>query len=91
MAIATVLSMHPQVLVLDEPSAGLDPRQRRALITLLNQLRPTKVIVSHDLDLVRETCARVAILDQGAVVAEGEAASLLAPGDATLTRVFPAL
>jgi cobalt/nickel transport system ATP-binding protein len=89
-AIATVLSMHPQVLVLDEPSAGLDPRQRRALITLLNQLRPTKVIVSHDLDLVKETCARVAILDAGAIVAEGEAAALLA--DRTmLTRVFPEL
>ncbi len=81
-AIATVLSMDPQVLVLDEPSAGLDPRQRRNAIALLNRLRPTKVLVSHDLDLIEKTCRRVALVADGVVKAEGEAAAIL--GDRAL-------
>jgi len=76
-AIATVLAMSPRVLVLDEPSAGLDPRQRRHLIELLLRLRPTKVVVSHDLDLVLETTRRVAVVDRGFVVAEGETRAIL--------------
>jgi cobalt/nickel transport system ATP-binding protein len=83
-AIATVLSMEPQVLVLDEPSSGLDPRQRRALIALLRRLRPTLVIVSHDLELVLETTRRVAIVDEGRVVAEGETRAIL--GDRALVE-----
>ncbi len=76
-AIATVLSMNPEVLVLDEPSSNLDPRHRRDLINLLNRLIVTKVIATHDLDLVLDTCQRVVLLDRGSVAAEGAPDKLL--------------
>jgi len=76
-AIATVLAMDPQVLVLDEPSAGLDPRSRRTLIQLLDQLDPTMLISSHDLRMVKELCPRTVILDEGEVVADGPTSDLL--------------
>jgi cobalt/nickel transport system ATP-binding protein len=76
-AIATVLAMEPQVLVLDEPSAGLDPRSRRTLIELLRKLSPTMLISTHDLRLVQELCPRTVILDEGRVVADGPTADLL--------------
>jgi cobalt/nickel transport system ATP-binding protein len=76
-AISTVLAMDPQVLVLDEPSAGLDPRSRRTLIQLLDQLEPTMLISSHDLRLVKELCPRTLILDRGQVVADGPTSDLL--------------
>jgi cobalt/nickel transport system ATP-binding protein len=69
-AIATVLSMQPQVLVLDEPSAGLDPRARRGLINLLRELPQTMLIATHDLALVRELCPRTIVMDGGQVVAD---------------------
>jgi cobalt/nickel transport system ATP-binding protein len=70
-AIAGVLAMRPEVLLLDEPSMFLDPRGRRSLIKLINNLPGTKLIASHDLALVRETCSRVIVMDEGRVVAEG--------------------
>jgi cobalt/nickel transport system ATP-binding protein len=70
-AIAGVLAMHPEVLLLDEPSMFLDPRGRRELIQLVNALPGTKLIASHDLALVRDTCSRVIVMDAGRVVAEG--------------------
>jgi cobalt/nickel transport system ATP-binding protein len=70
-AIAGVLSMRPKILLLDEPSMFLDPRGRRELIRLINGLPGTKLIASHDLALVRETCSRVVVLDAGRVVCEG--------------------
>jgi cobalt/nickel transport system ATP-binding protein len=70
-AIAGVLAMHPEVLLLDEPSMFLDPRGRRELIRLINALSGTKLIASHDLALVRDTCSRVIVVDGGRVVAEG--------------------
>ncbi len=76
-AIATVLSMHPQILVLDEPSSNLDPKHRRELIHLLKKLTLTKIIATHDLDLVSEICTRVAILDKGRIVAAGPASAIL--------------
>ena len=76
-AIATVLSMHPQILVLDEPSSNLDPKHRRELINLLRKLTLTKIIATHDLDLVSEICTRVAILDKGRIVAAGPASAIL--------------
>jgi cobalt/nickel transport system ATP-binding protein len=76
-AIATVLSMHPQILVLDEPSSNLDPKHRRELINLLKKLTLTKIIATHDLDLVSEICTRVAILDKGRIVAVGPASAIL--------------
>ncbi len=84
-AIATVLAMQPGMLLLDEPSAGLDPRARRELIGLLNQLPLTMLIATHDLDLVRRTCPRMVILDQGQVAAEGPSESLLADENLLLT------
>jgi len=70
-AIATVLSMHPEVLVLDEPTGGLDPRSRRALINLLNELPLTMLASTHDMRLVREIFPRMIVLDEGKVVADG--------------------
>jgi len=75
--IATVLSMDPEILVLDEPSAGLDPRARRGLINLLHSLPQTMLASTHDLPLVRETFPRTLIMDQGRIVADGPTDALL--------------
>ena len=77
-AIATVLAMDPESLVLDEPSAGLDPRARRGLINLLRELPQTMLVSTHDLRLVHEVFARTVIMDQGQVVADGPTAQVLA-------------
>jgi cobalt/nickel transport system ATP-binding protein len=71
-AIAGVLAMQPQVLVLDEPSAQLDPRSRRQLIQLLQTLPLTQLIATHDLDLALELCDRTVVLSQGQVVYDGK-------------------
>lgn len=76
-AIATVLSMSPEILVLDEPTAGLDPRARRNLINLLRDLNMTMLVSSHDMAMVAELFPLVAIMDGGQIVAEGETAVLL--------------
>lgn len=76
-AIATVLSMNPEILVLDEPSAGLDPRARRGLIRLLRELPQTMLVSTHDLPLVRELFPRTVIMDQGRIVADGLTESIL--------------
>ena len=76
-AIATVLAMEPDVLVMDEPSSHLDPRGRRRLIELLKSFKHTKIIATHDLELVIELCSRVIVLDNGRVVAEGQTVELL--------------
>lgn len=70
-AIATVLSMKPEVLVLDEPTAGLDPRARRSLIRLLNELPLTMLVSTHDMLMVRELFPRMVIMDDGRIVADG--------------------
>jgi cobalt/nickel transport system ATP-binding protein len=80
-AIAGVLAMAPSVLVLDEPSAGLDPAGRRRLIGLLQKLAQTRLIATHDLDLVLEVCTRVVILHHGRVQAEGRPETLFADRD----------
>ena len=80
-ALAGVLAMRPAVLLLDEPSMFLDPRGRRELIGLLNDLPGTMVIATHDLDLVRATCSRVVVLDAGRVIAVGPTGQLLADRD----------
>lgn len=76
-AIATVLSMRPEVLVLDEPTAGLDPRARRALINLLRDLPMTMLVSSHDLAMVRELLPRMVVMDEGRMVADGPTEELL--------------
>lgn len=75
--IATVLSMEPEILVLDEPTAGLDPRARRSLITLLAGLQQTLLVSTHDLAFVAELFPRTVIMDRGLIVADGETAVLL--------------
>lgn len=70
-AIATVLSMNPGILVLDEPSAGLDPRARRTLINLLRELPITMLVSTHDMKLVQELFPRTIVMDEGRVVADG--------------------
>jgi cobalt/nickel transport system ATP-binding protein len=76
-AIATVLSMKPEVLALDEPTAGLDPRARRSLIRLLRELPLTMLVSTHDMHLVRELFPRTVIMDEGRVVADGPTSQLL--------------
>lgn len=70
-AIATVLSMTPDILVMDEPTVGLDPFARRQLITLMKEFSHTRIFTSHDLDMVLELCDRVIVLHEGAVKADG--------------------
>lgn len=76
-AIATVLSMQPEILVLDEPSAGLDPRSRRGLIRLLQGLPQTMLVSTHDLRLVAEVASRTLVMDGGLIVADGPTGALL--------------
>ena len=77
-AMATVLSMSPDLLVLDEPTSGLDPRGRRAIINLLQALPVTMLVSSHDMRLVRDLFPRMIVLDEGRVVADGATKELLA-------------
>ena len=70
-AIASVLSMSPDILVMDEPTAGLDPKARRNLIALLKTFKHSKIIASHDLDMVMDLCERTIILHDGRIRADG--------------------
>jgi cobalt/nickel transport system ATP-binding protein len=81
-ALATALAMKPQVLLLDEPAAGLDPKARSELIELLARIGGTQVISSHDMEFVRATCLRVVVMDKGQLLAEGPTDRIL--GDADL-------
>jgi cobalt/nickel transport system ATP-binding protein len=83
-AIATVLSMRPEILVFDEPTAGLDPRARRRLIELLVELPQTMLIATHDLALARQITPRAVVLDSGRVVADSPSAELLDDQDLML-------
>ncbi len=76
-AIATVLSMRPEILVLDEPTSGLDPRSRRSLIHLLQELPLTMLVSTHDMHLVSEIFPRMIILDGGTLVADGQTRTLM--------------
>jgi len=75
--IATVLSMEPRILVLDEPTSNLDSRHRRSLMELLGRLDFTKIIATHDLEMVVELCNRTAIIDDGRLVAQGGTRDIL--------------
>lgn len=76
-AIATVLSMEPELLVLDEPTSNLDPQARRELADLLRRLELTTLVVTHDLLYALDLCERSVILDQGRIVADGPTRTLL--------------
>ncbi len=80
-ATATVLSMQPDLLVLDEPSANLDPRARRQLVRILRGLPVTKIIVTHDLPYAYEICERAVILSGGRVAADGPIDDILGDGE----------
>ena len=80
-AIATVLSMQPAVLALDEPTTSLAPAARRALLELLARLPQTLVTATHDLGMVRDLDPRVVALDGGRVVADGPAVEILENGE----------
>lgn len=76
-AIATVLSMSPDILVMDEPTSNLDPRARRRLINLLKSFKHTKIIATHDLDMALDLCERTIIIREGEVAADGDSMVLL--------------
>ncbi len=76
-AIATVLAMEPEVILMDEPSATLDPFNRRAVIWAIGGLTQTRLIASHDLDMILETCERVILLSGGKIAADGPAETIL--------------
>lgn len=79
-AIATVLAMEPSILVMDEPSAGLDPRARRQMIELLLSFGHTALITTHDLDMAQALCPRTVIMLAGQVAADGPTAQILGDG-----------
>ena len=76
-AIATILAMEPEAVLMDEPSSALDPCNRRLVINTIRELRQTKLITSHDLDMILDTCERVILLSGGAVAADGPADLIL--------------
>jgi len=76
-AIATVLAMQPDILVMDEPSTALDPKSRRRLINLLAGFKHTKIITSHDLDMIYELCTRTIVIKNGEIAADGPTSEIL--------------
>ena len=80
-AVATVLAMQPEVLVLDEPSANLDPRSRRELLAVLDAIERTLIVVTHDLPFAAQTCERAVILSAGRIVADGSCRDILADSE----------
>lgn len=76
-AIATVLAMEPEAVLMDEPSTALDPMNRRTVINAINKLTMTKLIASHDLDMILDTCDRVILISSGEIVADGRADEIL--------------
>lgn len=76
-AIATILAMEPEIILMDEPTSALDPYNRRIVINTIKGLEQTKIITSHDLDMILDTCERVILISKGQVVADGPANEIL--------------
>lgn len=76
-AIAAILAMNPKVILMDEPSTALDPVNRRTVINTINSLTQTKLIASHDLDMILDTCQRVILLSHGKIAADGQTGDIL--------------
>jgi cobalt/nickel transport system ATP-binding protein len=76
-AIATVLAMEPEAILMDEPTSALDPYNRRVVINTIKGLSQTRIITSHDLDMIMDTCSRVILLSGGQIAAQGDAGVIL--------------
>ena len=76
-AIATILAMEPMAILMDEPTSALDPYNRRIVINTIRELQQTKLITSHDLDMILDTCDRVILLSDGQIAADGAAQEIL--------------
>ena len=76
-SIATILSMTPDIILMDEPSVALDPRNRRNLIHVVNEFDHLKIIASHDLDFIWDTCGRVILMNGGRIIRDGKAEEIL--------------
>ena len=76
-AIATILSMEPDIILMDEPSIALDPKNRRNLIGVLNEIDALKIIASHDLDFIMDTCSRVILLHDGRIMKDAPTEEIL--------------
>jgi cobalt/nickel transport system ATP-binding protein len=76
-ALAAVLSMHPEILALDEPTSNLDPRGRREILGIIRELEATVIVATHDLEFVIELCERAVLMDAGKVVADGPVREVL--------------
>lgn len=76
-ALATILSLEPEIILLDEPSTALDPRHRRSLIDILCHMSSLKIIASHDLDLIYDTCERTLLLSEHQLIADGPTKMIL--------------
>lgn len=76
-SIATVLSMKPDILIFDEPTIALDPKNRRRFINVLNSLKETKIVTSHDLDLIYDTCDRTILIADGKIIFDGDTKTIL--------------
>lgn len=80
-SIATILSMMPDIILMDEPSVALDPKNRRNLIHVLNEFEHLKIIASHDLDFIWDTCGRTLLMAEGRIVADGPTEEILRDGE----------
>ena len=76
-AVATILAMEPEAVLMDEPTSGLDPYNRRLIIRTVCGMKETKLIASHDLDMILESCSRVILLSEGRIAADGKAEEIL--------------
>ncbi|MBI4595337.1 MAG: ABC transporter ATP-binding protein [Candidatus Tectomicrobia bacterium] len=80
-AIASIIAMQPDILVMDEPASHLDPKSRRYLINLLKNFQHTKIIASHDLDLILDVCQRCIVIKEGKIMADGPTEKTLSDKD----------
>ena len=76
-AIAGILSMRPDIILMDEPTIALDPKNRRNLINILNSIAALKVIASHDLDMILDTCERTILMYNGRIIKDGRTEEIL--------------
>ncbi len=76
-SIATILAMNPDIIIMDEPEAALDPRNRKNLIRIINEINSLKLITSHDMDFIMDTCERTILLDEGRIIADGRSTEIL--------------